>query len=135
VNRQEYYDRLLAVSSEDDWTGWCLFFLGALTKQAKENEAKARRILDLYQKMKGMVVDATQSKYSIAALDFFFSRPIFSSSLFADESHISAPTARRILNVCHDKGLLKEIRKSSGRKPVIFAFSELLNIVEGRLVF
>ena len=29
-NRQEYYDRLLAVSAQGDWTGWCRFFLTAL---------------------------------------------------------------------------------------------------------
>ena len=25
-HRDEYYDRLLAVSQDDDWTGWCVFF-------------------------------------------------------------------------------------------------------------
>src|ERR1700754_3533735 len=32
-NRQLYYDKLLAVSREDDWTGWCEFFLTALKEQ------------------------------------------------------------------------------------------------------
>lgn len=40
-HRDEYYDRLLAVSRDDDWTGWCEFFLAALTKQAEANHAKA----------------------------------------------------------------------------------------------
>jgi hypothetical protein len=33
------------------------------------------------------------------------------------------------------KGLLKTLRKSSGRRPAMFAFSELLDITEGRSVF
>ena len=34
ANRDEYYDRLLAVSRDGDWTGWCAFFLGAIQQQA-----------------------------------------------------------------------------------------------------
>ena len=37
ARREEYYDRLLAVSRDGDWTGWCVFFLGALTAQAESN--------------------------------------------------------------------------------------------------
>jgi len=35
ANRDEYYDRLLRVSSNDDWTGWCIFFLTAVIEQAR----------------------------------------------------------------------------------------------------
>ena len=135
VNRQEYYDRLLAVSSKQDWTGWCQFFLEALMKQAAENEAKARRILGLYQGKKEWAVITTHSQYAIAALDFLFSQPVFSSSHFVTGSHIPAPTARRILNLFRENGLLKKIREASGQRPAIFAFPELLNIAEGRSVF
>lgn len=135
VNRQEYYDRLLTVSSKNDWTGWCQFFLQAMVQQATENEAKARRILDLYQKKKDWIVHITHSQHSIAALDFFFNRPVFSSSEFVAGSSIPVPSARWILNLCRKKGLLKEIRKASGQRARVFAFPELLNIAEGRPVF
>ena len=36
----EYQDRLLAVSSDDRWTDWCIFFLSAIETQAKENESR-----------------------------------------------------------------------------------------------
>ena len=135
VNRQEYYDRLLNVSSKNDWTGWCQFFLKAMAQQAAENEAKARRILDLYQKKKEWIVDTTHSQHSIAALDFLFNQPVFSASRFVTGSHIPAPSARRILKLCHERGLLKEIRAASGRRPAIYAFPELLNTAEGRSIF
>ena len=32
-------------------------------------------------------------------------------------------------------GLLKTLQKSSGRRPAVYAFKELLNIAEGREVF
>jgi len=135
ANRQEYYDRLLAVSSKNDWTGWCQFFLRAIVQQAAENEAKARRILELYQNKKDWMVRTTRSQHSISALDFIFNQPVFSLSHFVTDSHIPAPTARRILKLCHTNGLLKEIQAASGRKSTIYAFPELLNIAEGRPVF
>lgn len=134
ANRQEYYDRLLAVSRDDDWTGWSEFFLTAMTRQASENEAKARRILELYDAKKTWMVATTHSQYSIAALDFVFNQPIFSSSHFTEGSKIPQATARRILKLLSDNGLLTAIRESSGRRPAIFAFPELLSIAEGREV-
>jgi Fic family protein len=136
ANRQEYYDRLLAVSRDGDWTGWCWFFLQALQRQAAENEVKARKILTLYQQKKDWIVDRTKSPQAIRALDFLFCTPIFKSSDFIEQSKIPDATARRILALlAGEDGLLKTLRESSGRRPAVFAFSELLNITEGRDVF
>jgi len=135
ANRQEYYDRLLAVSRDGDWTGWCWFFLTALQKQAAENEAKARKILALYQQKKEWFVDLTHSQYAIRALDWFFSRPIFKTSDFVTTSGIPKPTANRIIRLAKDNGLLRELTPGSGRRAAVLAFSELLNIAEGRSVF
>lgn len=136
ANRQEYYDRLLAVSRDGDWTGWCKFFLQALQRQASENETKARKILALYQRMKDWIVDKTNSPQAMRALDFFFCTPIFKSSDFIEQSKIPDATARRILTlVSGEDGLLKTLRESSGRRPAVYAFTELLNIAEGRDVF
>jgi Fic family protein len=135
THRQEYYDRLLAVSADDDWTGWSEFFLRALTEQAVKNEEKTRKILGLYQSKKDWMVATTHSQYSIQALDFLFSNPVFNASDFTDRSRIPGPTARRILRLCANKRLLRTVRKASGRRPAIYAFSELLNITEGHKVF
>jgi Fic family protein len=136
ANRKEYYDRLLAVSRDGDWTGWCWFFLQALQRQASANEAKARKILTLYQRKKDWIVDKTKSPQAIRALDFLFCTPIFKSSDFIDQSKIPEATARRILTLVSGRGgLLKTLRESSGRRPAVYAFRELLNIAEGREAF
>jgi Fic family protein len=133
ANRQEYYDRLLSVSRDNDWTGWCRFFLQALCEQAMRNEVKARQILDLYRRRKEWIVTRTHSQYAIRALDFLFHAPIFNSSDFIEQLKIPAPTARRILGRLTGRaGVLKTLRKGIGRHPAIYAFAELLNISEGR---
>ncbi len=134
ANRDEYYDRLLAVSRDGAWTGWCAFFLRAIQQQAVQNAAKAREILGMYESRKEWIVEQTHSQHAIRALDFVFSNPIFNSSDFIVRSNIPAPTARRVLNILADRGLLQTIREGSGRRPAVFAFTELINVVEGREV-
>lgn len=135
ARRDEYYERLLAVSRDGDWTGWCEFFLRALVAQADSNTRKARQILELYGSKKEWVVDQTRSQHAVRALDFIFSRPIFRSSDFVGHAGIPRPTAKRILGVLRDEGLLRVVREGSGRRSAILAFSELLNVAEGRDVF
>lgn len=134
-HRDEYYDRLLAVSRDGDWTGWCGFFLRAIIEQAGTNQTKAQAIHALYTARKDWMVEATRSQYGVRALDWFFSRPIFVASDFVTQADIPEPTAKRILRLVRDNGLLREIRASSGRRPAVLAFPELLNICEGRDAF
>lgn len=132
-NRDEYYDRLLAVSRDDDWTGWCEFFLKAVANQAFENQQKATAILALYEKMKLEVVETTHSQYSIQALDFIFSRPVFKSTDFAGIEGVAPPTAKRILSQLRDSGILTTLQEASGRRPAVYAFPKLLDITEGQV--
>lgn len=134
-HRDEYYDRLLAVSEHDDWTGWVAFFLRALTSQAETNLEKADQILKLHAHLRDWIVDTLHSQYGVRALDWMFSKPIFQPPDFIDSAEIPGPTARRILRVLRDHGMLKEIRAASGRRPATLVFPELLNIAEGKEVF
>ena len=135
ANRDEYYDRLLAVSRDDDWTGWCEFFLKAIVKQAESNERKARAILDLYREKKDWIAKLTRSQYAVRALDWFFERPVFRATDLARTSDIPPSTAQRILREVREAGLLAEVVPASGRRPAILALTSLLNIAEGRPVF
>ena len=135
ANRDTYYARLLAVSRDGDWTGWCRFFLEALIAQAAENERKARAIVDLYNRRKDWIASATHSQYAVKALDWFFLRPIFKTTDFVATAGIPAPTAGRILRLVRDQGLLAEIESGSGRRAAVLAFPELLNLAEGTEAF
>jgi Fic family protein len=64
ANRHEYYDRLLGVSRDGDWTGWCKFFLTGLTIQAESNTAKAKEIVSLYDRAMIQVRELTHSQYT-----------------------------------------------------------------------
>ena len=130
-HRDEYYDRLLAVSRDDDWTSWSEFFLTAIAEQANTNLARARSILALYNEMKEWVVDETRSQYGIRALDWIFGRPIFRSSDFVRNSEIPTPTASRMLKVLRDSEMLDVLIEPRGRRPAVLMFERLLRVAEG----
>ena len=130
-HRDEYYERLQAVSRDDDWTGWSEFFLRAIEEQATYNLARARSILTLYDELKEWVVDETHSQYGVRSLDWIFGKPIFRSSDFVRNSGIPSPTASRILRVLRDSDMLTVVSEARGRRPALMAFSRLLSVAEG----
>ena len=134
-HRDEYYERLLAISREGAWTDWCAFFLRAVMEQARDNEHKTRLILDLYERMKTEIPALTRSQYAIHALDFLFDRPIFAATEFLMFEKIPKPTGKRVLQVLREHGILRTLRESSGRRPATLCFRELLNIAEGDEIF
>ncbi len=130
-HRDEYYERILAISRDDDWTGWCEFFLKAVIDQAQKNQNKASKILELYENKKAQIAELTHSQYAIHTLDFIFSRTIFDATDFTRNSGIPVATAKRILAQLRRSEILTTLAEPSGRRPAIYAFSKLINIAEG----
>jgi Fic family protein len=130
-HRDEYYDRLLAVSRDDDWTGWCAFFLDAVRAQAQDNLVCATAIMRLYEDMKMRLPQLTRSPQIIAVLDFIFQTPVFSKSDFVRRVGLSEAAGRRLLNVLCDEGVISQIEAGSGTRPAVFCFDDLLDAAEG----
>lgn len=135
THREIYYDRLLTVSRNDDWTGWIAFFLNAMQKQAETNSEKTRKMIKLYQEMKLKVEQVTRSRYAIRALDTMFEIPIFNSRDFINVSGIPKGTAKRIVGVLNEEDVLRMVFSARGSRPGVYIFPALLNIAEGREVF
>jgi Fic family protein len=128
-NKDDYIDLMRAVSLEDAWTDWILFFLHALETQSKQNLQKAEEIRGLYEEMKERFRNVLSSRWTITALDFIFTRPVFRNNLFTSKSGIPAPTAHKFTRNLLDAGLLTTIVASSGRRPALYAFEPLLSLV------
>ena len=127
---QEYRDRLLAITDENDWQGWVEFFLKAIQVQAQKNNEKAKTICDLYEGMKPKFLEVTKSQFSQPALDAFFKRPIINSTDFREVSGIShRATANSILTSLASHDLIKMRRAGSGQSPAVYALPDLINII------
>ena len=134
ARRDAYCEGLLAVSRDDDWTGWCRFFLQAVQAQAEDNLTRTQGIIDLYDNMKSRVVELTRSHHAIRALDWMFERPTFRSTDFVTTLGIPEPTARRIRNILIENEILTVLIAGGGRRPSVLCFLDLLDIAEGRRV-
>jgi len=129
-HRDEYYARLRAISQQRDWTGWCAFFLRAVTAQAQQNGAILREIMALYEVAKTQVRDLTRSPHSAQLVDALFDRPIFTAADIARRADVPKPTMHKLIKTLLDEGILHTVREASGRRPAILAFAELLNTLE-----
>jgi len=134
-HRNEYYDGLLAVSRDNDWTGWCAFFLTALTEQARAYQQKVHDLMTLYVELRDWVVEETPSQFSGRAPDWVFDKPIFRLIDFVNDAGIPKSSARRLLNLFKSRDILKELIPGGCRRSAVLVFPELLNIAEGRRVF
>lgn len=132
--REEYIDRMRRVSSHGEWTEWCEFFLRGLEEQAKQNIETAEKIFKLYEDMKARFRAELSSQWSTDALDFMFSNPTFRNNRFTRQDNIPSHVAMTMTRKLRDAGLIVQVDAPSGRKPAIYAFKPLIDIVRGEPV-
>lgn len=128
-NKDEYIDTMRNVSETGDWETWCIFFLKAIENQAIRNLEIADKIRELYEEMKLVFSEILSSKWSINALDFLFTNPIFRNNNFTSKSGIPAPSASRFTRILLEKELIFTLEESSGRRPALYSFEPLMQLV------
>jgi Fic family protein len=135
-HRDEYYQRLNAISKSGDWEGWIIFFLKAIEFQAKKNSKRVRLIMLLYKESKVQIQEITRSQYAIYLLDAIFSKPIFKVSDLVKQLNykfdIHEKTIADLLKKLKNSNVLHELRPASGRRSAILYFPRLINLAEGR---
>jgi Fic family protein len=128
-NKDLYMDTMRNVSENGDWESWCIFFLDAVEQQAIRNLTIAENIRTLYEEMKIVFSDALSSKWSVNALDFVFTNPVFRNNKFTTNSGIPTASAARFTRVLLEKDLIATIEEASGRRPALYSFEPLMELV------
>ncbi len=128
-NKDLYIDTMRNVSQNGEWENWCIFFLEAIKQQAIRNLTIAENIQDLYEEMKIIFSDVLSSKWSVNALNFVFTNPVFRNSKFAKNSGISPASAARFTRVLLEKNLIVTVEEASGRKAALYSFEPLMELV------
>jgi Fic family protein len=128
-NKDQYIDIMRHVSETGNWDEWCSFFLEAIEQQAIKNLAIAENIRALYEDMKLRFSDVLSSKWSVTALDFVFTNPVFRNNKFTTQSGIPAASAARFTRALLDEGIIHTLEEASGRRPALYSFEPLMNLV------
>ncbi len=75
------------------------------------------------------VQELTHSQYTHNIANYLLSNPRFTSVSFREGSGVPKPSAARILRVLSDNHVVEIIRESGGRRPALYTFSPLIEIV------
>ena len=128
-HKDQYIDSMRRVSEENDWEGWCKFFLKAIEEQANKNLAIVEEISNLYKEMQFRFADVLSSKSSGAVLDFLFTYPVFKTSKFVGSENISTASAPRFIKLLVENELLVMIEEGAGSRPARYRFEPLMKLL------
>jgi len=124
-----YIDAMRNVSKNQEWTNWVVFFLKAVEQQAIRNLKTTESIHVLYEEMKIEFGSLLSSKWSVNALDFIFTNPVFRNNKFTNSSGIPFSTALRFTKILAERNLLITLEEAAGRRPALYMFEPLLLLV------
>ena len=130
AHKDEYIERMRAVSATGDWTGWVVFFLRAMHAQATVNIQTADAIFRLHGEMRERFREVLNSQFHDQALDFVFASPVFRNDRFVERSGIQPSSARALSRRLVEAGLLRTIEGALGRRAAMYAFDPLLDLLK-----
>ena len=127
--RQEYYDRLLAVSQQGAWESWLHFFLRGVSEQAADSLARMKHLQSIRIKYQPIVEADHNPQRMSAMVDFLFTRPILSVKQVSDELKMPFKTAHNYIGKLVQAGLLREVTGYARNR--IYQAEEILKSVQG----
>ena len=108
-HRQEYYDRLLAVSQNGDWPGWFGFFLQGVTDTCQNTVNRIQNLQAVHTDFLGRVRSERGAARLADALALIFSKPVISAGELSGSLEIPFKSAQRIIDRLIRLGILREI--------------------------
>lgn len=124
-NKDEYMERLLRVSTHNDWSGWIRFCLIGVVEQAKDTERRCDRLVQLSTMYKERVKTLAGSWRLQSIVDHLFLVPAVRIPSLVDQHGVSYPTAKADVEKLASVGILQEI---AGTSPRTFFAPEILEI-------
>jgi len=108
LHRLEYYDRLTAVRLDGDWEGWIRFFLRGVKSTATEATQTAKKIFQLREEHRQLVVDHGMGQHALILLSELFRRPVVDVNRAAEIMSTSFATANGVVRRMESVGILEE---------------------------
>jgi Fic family protein len=126
--RTEYYDRLQAVRDRGDWENWLKFFLRGVYEVAQEAAATARKIVNLKEEHRQLVLNkmGRRAGNAIALLENLYFKPIFTVEHVKAIACLSYPNANTLIKDLSDIGLVQEI--TGQKRNRVFSYAPYLAV-------
>ncbi len=107
--RDEYYNRLLAVSRDGDWIGWLTFFLRGVIQQSEHAITVARHIVDKREEYRRLLQADRASASVLDTLEHVFTQPYLTIQHISKRQDITFNTAKRAISQLERLGIVEEI--------------------------
>lgn len=125
-HRDEYADRLLAVSESGDWEAWLLFFLRGIREQAEEAFVRAKLLIEQRHTYETRYADAPNSVRQLALA--LFDDPYFTVPEASDRIGVVYETANTAVGRLEADRVIAEITDNDRNR--VFRATEIMDIVE-----
>jgi len=122
--KDEYIDRMFAVSAIGDWTGWIEFFLSICSETCTSTIEIVDRLIDLNQIYKERAIARTRSNHPLILIDELFSNPVISTPIAKGKLDVTSRAARMTIGILEEIGAVKKIKGFSS--PEYFVAAEVL---------
>lgn len=130
ANRQEYYDRLLAVSQRGEWESWLTFFLEGVRSQADDAVRRIMRLQDLRSFYSKRFANERSRGKLQRMVDYFIDTPITSITQAQEATGLgSFTTVQRYIKKLESQGMVQEVT-GQGRNR-IYRADGILRVLEG----
>lgn len=127
-HRQRYYDLLTEVRTTGDWEAWVEFFAAAVRGTATGAVVTARAVVDLFTHDRERVRGLGRAGGSALQVHHELQRrPLASIRWLVRQTHLSAPTIGKALDVLVDTGIAREI--TGRRRGRVFAYDRYLALL------
>jgi Fic family protein len=131
-HRQDYYDRLQAISEKGDWEGWLAFFLQGVAEVSGEATTTARQIVRLREEERTRIGEelGRRAGSGLQLLEHLFRNPVVNVKRVEEVTGLSQPAANALTNAMVEIELLREM---TGRKTYrVFGFDRYLQLFQER---
>ncbi len=113
-----------------EWEEWIKFFLKGIAEVSDEATESAEKIIRLKEKFTEEVrIRTTNNNCALQLLEFLFESPIIARKDVVERLHISSPTAKALLDMFCELGILRdaELEKVRNKR---YRFQPYLSILE-----
>lgn len=111
-NKDDYIDRMFAVSTDGSWSGWIAFCLRGVVEQARDTLLRCERLIELNRQFHEQVNNMGGSIRLSRIVDELFISPVAIVTHTASTLGVSYPTARSDLRKLERAGILRPIEQA-----------------------
>lgn len=116
-HKDEYIDRMFAVSAKGEWENWIAFFCERVCESCRETIATIDRIISLQSHYRSIAAANSRSSNPLTLIDYLFERPVVSVSDAAARLEVTYATAKATIDKLVELEILTEI---DGVYPKVF---------------